>query len=174
VLDDTVLDAPNLALPAADQDAIAAADLTGTLATGGRAFDALYLDAFGLATRITDVLAVHDLLENDSTFWQARLHQGAEVVVLGGRWSQVMLSDLVARAASASNAPVPLEFDRWPTTWRGTRLACLTLLGGPAGATVATPTSTAASIAAALRAPGDPRGASRALSGCSAEHPEHR
>jgi hypothetical protein len=112
VLDDTVLDAPNLALPAADQDAIAAADLTGTLATGGRAFDALYLDAFGLATRITDVLAVHDLLENDSTFWQARLHQGAAVVVLGGRWPQVMLSDLVARAALASDAPVPLEFDR--------------------------------------------------------------
>jgi hypothetical protein len=174
VLDDTVLDAPNLALPAADQDAIAAAGLTGTLAAGGRAFDALYLDAFGPATRITDVLAAHDLLENDSTFWQARLHQGAAVVVLGGRWSQVMLSDLVARAASASDAPVPLEVDRWPTTWRGTRLACLTLLGGPAGATVATPTSTAASLAEALSAPGDPRGARRALSGCSAERPEYR
>jgi len=168
IADTVVSDGPSVALPAGAREAARAAGLTGVVAQGGRAFDALYIDAFGRRTSISDVVVVNDRLDNESTFWSRRLGSRNAVVLLGGRWWRVDLIDLVASAPTGSSAATPFQLDRFPVTWRGSRFVCVRLDGGPPVGAVSTPATTQATLARSLGRVGR-----TVLTGCRASSGRH-
>jgi len=89
--------------------------IRGTSPVAGHAFDALYVDAFGAASTISDVYVTGNVFTNESQFYGARSPQAAPVVDLGGRWRTVVVWGNTIRGLGERDRLNPLvEIDRQP------------------------------------------------------------
>lgn len=101
------------------------AGVPGRSEVAGHAYDALYVDAFGPRTSISDVYAADNVFVNQSRFFGGRrLHHDA-VVTLGGRWSEVELWDNTIVGGGGSDPwTTSLAVDTPPASRQGAILDC--------------------------------------------------
>ena len=82
--------------------------MPGVSSVAGHAYDAFYVDAFGVGSTIADVVATGNTFVNESQFYGTRSPQTAPVVDLGGRWRTVVIRGDVIEGNGASDRRNPL------------------------------------------------------------------
>jgi hypothetical protein len=99
--------------------------LPGRSAVAGHAYDAFYVDAYGLHSDVYDVYAYDNRFQNASRFFGGRRIHHNVVVGVGGHWRSIVLWDnLVIGGGPTDPWTSLLGIDAPPLTPRGTWIDC--------------------------------------------------